>query len=159
MGSPADERGFAEQDHEVTCGMFCAGCERRVPDSTSFEVDGSRFCNLCALAIVTEVVEGGPFGEMPLPETTFHYIGEDTKRAVMTVPYDPDLHGSAEDYIREHKPHRYASIAEQVDLAMELSARVPSKYCTCDEGYSCPRHARVPAVVARYLRMRARRAG
>lgn len=22
----------------------------------------------------------------------------------MTIPYDPDVHGSAEDYIREHKP-------------------------------------------------------
>jgi hypothetical protein len=72
-------------------------------------------------------------------------------------PYDPDVHGSSEEYIREHKPHRYASIAEQVDLAMTLSARVPSKYCTCDEGCACPRHARVPAVVSRYLRMHGRK--
>lgn len=75
----------------------------------------------------------------------------------MSEPYDPNTHGSAEQYILAHKPHRYASIAEQVDLAMELSARVPSKYCSCDEGYSCPRHARVAAVVSRYLRLRARR--
>jgi hypothetical protein len=76
---------------------------------------------------------------------------------MMSEPYDPDTHGSAEDYILAHKPHRYASIAQQVDLAMELSARVPSKYCTCDVDYSCPRHARICAVVSRYLRLRDRR--
>lgn len=68
------------------------------------------------------------------------------------MAYDPDIHGSAEEYIREHKPHRYASIAQKVDLAMELSAR----RCTgggCDEGRACPRHERVGAVVERYLRL------
>lgn len=69
--------------------------------------------------------------------------------------YDPDVHGSAEEFIREHKPHRYAALSTQVALAMDLSAR----RCTgsgCDEDRPCPRHARVPEVVSRLLRMRAR---
>lgn len=68
--------------------------------------------------------------------------------------YDPHVHGSAENYIREHRPDRYHAIAEQVDLCMELSSRG----CAggeCDEGSPCPRHDRVLEVVERYLRMRA----
>lgn len=73
----------------------------------------------------------------------------------MPTPYDPDIHGSAEEYIREHKPHRYAAIARMVDLSMALSSRG----CTgngCDLGRHCPRHERVTRVVDRYLRLEAR---
>jgi len=54
--------------------------------------------------------------------------------------------------LREH-PERYARIARQVDLAMSLFSR----HCTgpgCDEGCPCPRHARIPQVVDRYLQLK-----
>jgi hypothetical protein len=73
----------------------------------------------------------------------------------MTTPYDPDIHGTAEAYIRERRPHRYASIARMVDLSMSLSGR-PCTGNGCDEGRHCPRHARITAVVDRYLRLKGR---
>jgi hypothetical protein len=74
----------------------------------------------------------------------------------MTAPYDPDIHGSAEEYIREHRPHRYATIARQVDIMMRLHLRRCTGDLGCDGETLCPRHARGAAVVDRYLRMKGR---
>ena len=55
----------------------------------------------------------------------------------------------------ELRPGAYARIARQTDVAMRLLDR-PCTRSECDLGAPCPRHARIPAVVARYERLAAR---
>lgn len=57
--------------------------------------------------------------------------------------------------VLRERPERYTSIARKVDLAMSLDAR-PCTGSGCDEGCPCPRHARIPQVVDRYLRFKER---
>ena len=55
----------------------------------------------------------------------------------------------------ELRPGEYARIARQTDVAMRLLDRSCTRQ-ECDLGAPCPRHARIPAVVARYERLAAR---
>ncbi len=72
--------------------------------------------------------------------------------------YDPDTHGSAEEWFLTHRPEKYGEVANKIDLCMSHSSR-PCLGNGCDLDDPCPRHSRTLEVVERLVRMRARRRG